>query len=212
MYDDELPRRSARGGGGGGRGILYIVFLAAVAFGVWYFWNNGFDFKKAKKAVTGQSFSQGLDNLFKGTPEKAGAFASSSKSFLTSGFDVLVEKPKEIAIDFATEVKQGALDAARKAASQTLGIPVGTGGEQPGVSISRPLKQALTLLIGADVEDLLYAVDWGDTKKETGSVKRKEEKPLDHLWPAAADYMITVELTGATTGKKSYTFPVTIQK
>ncbi len=212
MYDDEYSRRSERKSGGG-RGIVYVVFLAAVAGGVWYFWNNGFDFKVIKKAATGQSFSQVLNSLFKGTPEKAVKFASSSKSFLDSSFNFLTEKPKEIATNFATEVKTATLDAARKAASQALSIPVGTiAGEQSNVSIARSLKQSLSLLVGADTEGLLYAVDWGDTKKETGSVKTKEEKLLDHFWSAAGDYVITIELTGTTTGKKSYTFPVTIQK
>ncbi len=213
MYDDEFPRRRERREGGGGRGILYIVFLSVVAGGVWYFWNNGFDYAKIKKAVTKGISSKSFDGLFKGAPEKAATFASSSKSFLTSGFDLLVEKPKEIATNFAKEVKTATLDAARKAASQTLGIPVGTvAGEQSNVSIARPLKQSLSLLVGADTEDLLYTVDWGDTKKETGSVKAKEEKLLDHFWSVVGDYVITIELTGTTTGKKSYTFPVTIQK
>ncbi len=210
MYDDEYPRRPSRNKGGGG--ILYIVLLAAVAGGVWYAWNSGFDMKKASRAISGDSLSIGIGKLFDTTPGKAGMAKDASASFLKSSMELLVEKPKAIVTGFAGEMAKAGIEVARKQAAQVLGVPVGTLGEQSSVSIVRPVQQNLSLLIGADTEDLLYSVNWGDTQAASGSVRKGESKSIEHFWSALGEYSILVEITGTATGKKSYTFPVTIQK
>ncbi len=212
MNDDEYPRRSSRKKGGGGGGILYLLLLAAVAGGVWYFWNSGFDLAKASRSISGDSLSIGIGKLFDKTPGKAGMAKDAGASLLKSGMDLLIEKPKAIVTDFAGEIAKAGIEVARKEVGQVLGVPIGTLGEQSNVSIVRPVQQNLSLLIGADAEDLLYSVNWGDTKSVSGSVKKGEDKSIEHFWEKLGDYSILVEITGATTGKKSYTFPVTIQK
>ncbi len=210
MNDDEYPRRS-RGKKGGG-GILYLVLLVAVAGGIWYFWNSGFDIGKATRAISGESLSIGIGKLFDQTPGHAQTAKDAGASLVKSGMELLIEKPKEAVTGFANEMTKAGIEVARKELGQVLGVPIGTLGEQSSVSIVRPVQQNLSLLIGADVEDLLYSVNWGDKQAISGSVKKGESKSIEHFWKELGDYSILVEITGTATGKKSYTFPVTIQK
>lgn len=212
MYeDDDIPRRRPRKGGGGA-GIAYMGIFALVVGGVWYMWNGGFDTKKVKRLISGDLFKASAGGATTTTQGYAESIKEKSASVVQSGLDIFIEKPKEIATGLLKDVKEAAVDSARKEAAKVLGVPVGTLGEDPGVSIVRPVQQNLSLLMGANAEDLLYAIDWGDTQTATGSVKKGESKAIDHAWATAGEYVITVVVTGNATGKKTYSFPVTIQK
>ncbi len=212
MYDDDdIPRRKGRKGGGGA-GIAYMGIFALILGGVWYMWNGGFDTKKAKRFISGDLFKASAGGSATTTQGYAESIKEKSASIVQSGLDIFIEKPKEIAMGFFEDVKETAVDSARREAAKVLGVPVGTLGEDPGVSIVRPVQQNLSLLLGANAEDLLYAIDWGDTQTASGSAKKGESKSIDHAWATPGEYVITVVVTGNTTGKKTYSFPVTIQK
>lgn len=213
MYDDDdIPRRTRPRKGGGGAGIAYMGLLALILGGVWYMWDGGFDTKKVKRLISGDLFKATASETVAGTPQETESLKEKGAALVKSGLDAVIEKPKEIASGFFEDVKEAAVDSARREAAKVLGVPVGTLGEDPGVSIVRPVKQNLSLLLGANAEELLYAIDWGDTQTTSGSAKKGESKSIDHAWATPGEYVITVVVTGNTTGKKTYSFPVTIQK
>lgn len=212
MYDDDdIPRRKSRKSGGGS-GIAFMALIVVVGAGIWYAWDKGFDTKKVKRFISGDLFKATASDTVGTTTMSVESLKDTGAALVKSSLDILIEKPKEIATGLFQDVKEVAVDSARREAAKVLGVPVGTLGEDPGVSIVRPVQQNLSLLLGANAEDLLYAIDWGDKEATTGSVKKGENKSIDHAWAAAGEYVITVVITGNTTGKKTYSFPVTIQK
>lgn len=213
MYDDDdIPRRGRSRKGGGGAGIAYMGLVALVLGGVWYMWGTSFDTKKAKRLISGDLFKATAGGALGEVPGGTESLKEKSTALIKSGLDAVIEKPRGIAADFFGDVKEAAVDSARREAAKVLGVPVGTLGEDPGVSIVRPVQQSLSLLLGANAEDLLYSIDWGDTQTTSGSAKKGESKAIDHAWATPGEYVITVIVTGNTTGKKTYSFPVTIQK
>lgn len=212
MYDDDdIPRRKSRKSGGGS-GIAFMALIILVGAGIWYAWDKGFNTKQAKRFISGDLFKTKAGETVGTTTMSVESLKGKGAALVKSSLDVLIEKPKEIATGLFQDVKEVAVDSARREAAKVLGVPVGTLGEDPGVSIVRPVQQNLSLLLGANAEDLLYAIDWGDTQMASGSAKKGESKAIDHSWAIAGEYVITVVLTGNTTGKKTYSFPVTIQK
>lgn len=212
MYDDDdIPRRKQRKSGGGS-GIAFMAIIAVVGAGIWYAWDKGFDAKKAKRFISGDLFKAKVGETVGTTTESGVSLKDKGAAFVKSGVDMVIEKPKEIAKGFFQDVKEAAVDSARREAAKVLGVPVGTLGEDPGVSIVRPVQQNLSLLLGANAEDLLYSIDWGDTQTASGSAKKGESKSIDHAWATPGEYVITVIVTGNASGKKTYSFPVTIQK
>ena len=216
MDDYDIPRRSSRKANGGGW-FLYLIVLAAVGGGIYYFWNNGFDVKTVEKFFTTNELPSGVSDFFKKTPTGVKTFADKSQSFIKSGIDLLTEKPKEAATNVFNDVAKTATESVKKEAAQFLGLsPTSTAPTTiaipSNISIVRPVRQNLSLLMDTDKEDISYVIDWGDKQTTRGSLIKKESKIIDHLWSEAGEYTVAVDIIGKDTGKKTFAFPVTIQK
>ncbi len=224
MYDDDFqPRRSSSRKGASW--LLYLIVLAVVGGGIYYAWNNAFDFTKAKKFFDNQEISSGISGVLGKTPEKVKSWKEKMDTAIKSTVAFLTEKPKEAAVNFVQDVKDSALESARKEATKVLGLPKAIvagspqagGGQNAGdipsnISIVRSVRQNLSVLIDADNEDSTYAIDWGDGKTDKGSVLQKGSKTIDHLWIETGDYIVKVDVEGKAAGKKTFSFPITIAK
>lgn len=211
MDEYDFPRRSRRGGGW----LLYLIVLALVGGGIYYVWNGSFDMRKVKKILDNQTISSGVSGAFEKTPEKTKAFKEKADGFIKSTIDFVTEKPKEIATNFFNDVKNTAVESARKEAAKVLGPSIGGGGvvAPSNISIVRPARQSLSLLIDADTDEAIaYSIDWGDSRADKGLVVQKESKIIDHIWAESGDYTVKVDIEGKNTGKKSFSFPITILK
>lgn len=216
MYDD-YPRDRKRSSSW----LWYTFILAAVAGSIYYSWNRSFDFAEVKKILDNKSLSSLLSETANKVPEKTKNWKEKIDAGITSGIALLTKKPKEIAGNFLTDIKNTALESARKQADQVLGVgggggvaPVAGGGGAPpsNISIVRPARQSLSLLITAENEDISYSIDWGDTIIDTGSVVQKTNKTIEHVWAASGDYTVKVDIERKTMGKQTFVFPITILK
>jgi hypothetical protein len=211
MYED-MPRRSKKSGGWGAG---HIAVLALVAGGIWYAWTKGMvDIKKAAKIFDiGSDVSTSTIREFLGdAPEQAKDLQEKSSDIISKGFETLYEKPKDAVTSFAANVGQGALDSLRKETAQVLNLPSPVAPGASSVSLVRPVRQVFSLLLEADIEPLRYVIDWGDKKTDKGDLELKQSRIMDHAWSEPGDYIISVHITGARTGKQSFVFPITIQK
>ncbi len=212
MDDYDFPRRSKKGSGW----LLYLIVLILVGGGIYYAWNGSFDLQKTKKILDNGAISSGISSAFEKTPEKAKAFKEKADGIIKSTIDFIVEKPKEITTNFFNDVKNTAIESARKEAAKVLGPATLGGGGTPApsnISIVRPAKQSLSLLIDTDAsEDIAYVIDWGDSRADKGLVAQKGSKIVDHIWNESGDYVVKVDIEGKNTGKKSFSFPITILK
>lgn len=219
MYDD-YPRNRERNG----NWFWYAFILAAVAGGIYYFWHKSFDFTEVKKILDNKSISSTLSGIANKVPEKTKNWKEKIDAGITSGIGFITKKPKEIAGNFLTDIKNTALESARKQADQVLGVGGGGGGAPVGgsgsgggpspsnISIVRPARQSLSLLITAENEDIVYSIGWGDSVTDTGSVAQKTNKTIEHVWAASGDYTVKVNIEGKTLGKQTFVFPITILK
>ncbi len=192
-----------------------ILFLALIAGGVYWFWTKAdFEVKRAKQFLTPNGIMRAVSGIFASSSSlDAATFKEKGGLFADAAFSVVIEKPKAAATDFISSMKKAATESVRKEAVNLFGIPVGTLNENANVSIIRPVSQSLSFMIDAADEDLLYSIDWGDkTAISSGSVLKQAQKVVSHAWAVSGDYSITVELVGKNSGKKSYSFPMTIQK
>ncbi len=212
MHDEEYrPRRKQEGGGWH---IMPILFLALIAGGVYWFWTKAdFEVKRAKQFLTPNGITRAFSGFFSSSSLDAVSLKEKGGSLANAAFSAVIEKPKAAATDFISSMKKAATESVRKEAVNLFGIPVGTLNENANVSIIRPVSQSLSFMIDAADEDLLYSIDWGDkTAISSGSVLKQTQKVVSHAWAVSGDYSITVELVGKNSGKKSYSFPMTIQK
>lgn len=212
MHTDRHQRKQGQKGAGAS-GILLVLFLAAVGGGIYWFWTKAdAGMERVKSAVTGAALVESISGFFKKTPEEKAEMKEKGDSFVQAAIGTVITKPKEAAADFFADIRKSAVESARKEATELFGVPVGTFNQAANVSIVRPVRQSLLLQVEADTEDLMYAIDWGDTAAVSGSVPKKSRKSVDHSWSAPGDYTVTVEITGKDSGKKTYAFPITIQK
>lgn len=216
MYeDDDFPRRHKRRSGGGGGAFMYLLLLVAVVGGIYYAWGGDFSAANTKKIFKGDFSSFGKVSFGNSTStlKEGETLQEKGKKLVDSAIETVLEKPKEAVTDFVQDLSKTAVDSVRKEATQVFGISAtGASGLPSNVSIVRPAGQALSFVIGTDAEDVLYTVDWGDKQTTSGTVPQKTEKTITHAWTAAGDYLITVETTGTESGKKVYSFPMSIQK
>lgn len=216
MYeDDDIPRRQKRRPGGGGNSTAYLLFFVAVIGGIYYAWGGDFSAANTKRILKGDfsSFGKVSFGSSTSTVQEGETLQEKGKRLVDSAFATAVEKPKAAVTDFIQDLSKTATDAARKEVAQVFGISAtGAAGLPSNVSIVRPAGQGISFVIGADTEDILYSVDWGDKQTESGTVPEKGEKTVSHAWTVAGDYLITVETTGTESGKKVYTFPMSIEK
>ena len=216
MYEDEdFPRRQKRHSGGGGSSLMYLLLLILVAGGIYYAWGGDFSAANTKKIFKGDFSSFGKVSFSSATStiKEGETLQEKGKKLVDSAIEIALEKPKEAVTEFVQDLSKTAVDAVRKEATQVFGISAtGVAGLPSNVSIVRPVQQSLPFVIGADTEDILYTVSWGDTQTTAGTVPQKTQKTVAHAWATAGDYLITVETTGTESGKKVYSFPITIQK
>lgn len=215
MYDDDdFPRRAKRRSGGGDF-LMYVLLLAAVAGGIYYAWGGDFSMANTKRIMGGDFSSFGKVSLSVSTStiKEGETLQEKGKKLAQSALDTAVTKPKEAVTDFIKDLSKAATDTARKEAAQVFGLSAtGVAGLPSSVSIVRPVQQSMSFVIGTKTEDILYTVDWGDKQSVSGTVAQKTEKTVNHAWAEAGDYLVTVETTGTESGKKVYSFPMTIQK
>ena len=216
MYeDDDFPRRQKRRSGGGGGTFMYLLLLIAVVGGIYYAWGGDFSAANTKKIFKGDFSSFGKVSFGNSTStlKQGETLQEKGKKLVDSAIETVLEKPKEVVTDFVQDLSKTAVDTVRKEATQVFGISAtGAAGLPSNVSIVRPVQQSLSFVIGTDTEDILYTVDWGDKQTTSGTVTQKSEKTVTHAWAAAGDYLIVVETTGTESGKKVYSFPMSIQK
>lgn len=194
---------------------MYILLFAAVVGGIYYAWGGDFSMANTKKILKGDFSSFGKVSLpvASSTIKEGETLQEKGKNLLDSAIDTVVNKPKEAVTDFIQDISKSAVDTARKEATQVFGISAtGAAGLPSNVSIVRPVQQSMSFVIGTESEDILYTVDWGDKQSTSGTVPQKTEKTVSHAWAIAGDYLIVVETTGTESGKKVYSFPMTIQK
>ncbi len=216
MYeDDDFPRRQKRRSGGGGNSLMYLFLFIVVIGGIYYAWGGDFSAANTKKIFKGDfsSFGKVSFTTATSTLKEGETLQEKGKKLVDSAVETVLEKPKEAVTDFIKDISKTAVDTARKEATQIFGISAtGVSALPSNVSIVRPAGQMMSFVVGADTEDILYTVDWGDKQTTSGTVPQKSEKTLSHAWTAAGDYLITVETTGTESGKKVYSFPMSIQK
>ncbi len=216
MYeDDDFPRRQKRRSGGGGGSLMYLFLLVVVAGGIYYAWGGDFSAANTKKIFKGDFSSFGKIPLGNATStaKQGEILQEKGKKFVDSAMETVLEKPKEAVTEFIEDLSKTAMETVRKEATQVLGIPAtGASALPSNVSIVRPTGQIMSFVVGADTEDILYTVDWGDKQTTSGTVPQKTEKTITHAWASAGDYLIAVETTGTESGKKVYSFPMSIQK
>lgn len=208
MYDDDYSRDRKRNGSW----LWYALVLAAVAGGIYYVWNRSFDFTEVKKILDNESISSALSGIVNKVPGKTKNWKEKIDASITASIGLITEKPKEIAGNFLTDIKNTALESARKQADQVLGVGGGGGVSPSNISIVRPARQSLSLLITAENEDIIYAIDWGDQVTDKGLVGQKTNKTIEHVWAASGEYTVKVSVDGKTTGKQTFVFPITILK
>ena len=216
MYeDDDFPRGRRRQSGGGGSFFMYVFVLAAVAGGIYYAWGGDFSMANTKKIISGDFSSFGKVSLPSGVPtiKEGETLQEKGKNLVQSALDMAVTKPKEAVTKFIKDISKAATDTARKEVTQVFGVSAtGVTSLPSNVSIVRPVEQKISFVIGTETEDILYTVNWGDKQSISGTVPQKIEKTISHAWTIAGDYLIVVETTGTESGKKVYSFPLTIQK
>jgi hypothetical protein len=216
MYeDDDFPRRQKRRSGGGGGSLMYLLLLVAVIGGIYYAWGGDFSMANTKRIVSGDFSSFGKVSLGSATStlKEGETLQEKGKKLVDSAIEIVLEKPKEAVTDFIKDISKTAVDSTRKEAAKVFGISATGANSLPSnVSIVRPAGQSISFALGADTEDILYTIDWGDKQTASGTVSKKAEKVVSHAWAAAGDYLITVETTGTESGKKVYSFPMAIQK
>lgn len=204
--------------------FLYILLLAAVAGGIWYFWNGSFDVSAMKKLWNNKEISADVSGAVgKGGSQIKGWWKEKIDSGIKFGIALLTEKPKEIAGDFISDIKTTALESARKQADKALGVSGGSstgltagggGASAPpqNISIVRPARQSLSLLITAENEDISYTIDWGDSLADKGQVIKGSSKTVEHVWAASGEYAVKVSAEGKSAGTQTFIFPITILK
>jgi hypothetical protein len=216
MYeDDDFPRRQRRGPRGGGNSLIYLFLLVFVIGGIYYAWGGDFSIANTKKIFKGDFSSFGKISLGNSTStlKQGETLQEKGKKLVDSVIEMALEKPKEVVTDFIQDLSKTAIDSVRKEATQVFGISAtGAAGLPSNVSIVRPVQQSMQFVIGTDAEDILYTVDWGDKQTTSGTVPQKSQKTVIHAWAIAGDYLITVETTGTESGKKVYSFPMSIEK
>lgn len=211
MDDYDFYRRPKKGGGW----LSYCIVLALVAGGIYYIWNGSFDIKKAQKILDNDLISLGVSGALEQTPGKARAFKEKADGLIKSTIGFVTEKPKEIAANLFNDVKNTAVESARKEAAKVLGPSISGGGTgaPSNISIVRPARQSLSLLIDADADEAIaYGIDWGDFRTDKGLVDKKGSTIIDHIWAESGDYAVKVDIEGKNTGKKTFSFPITILK
>ncbi len=215
MYeDDDFPRRQKRRSGGGGS-LMYLFLLLAVIGGIYYAWGGDFSAANTKKIFKGDFSSFGKISFgnSSSTLKEGETLQEKGKKLVDSTIKTVLEKPKEAVTEFVQDLSKTTVDAVRKEATQVFGISAtGASALPSNVSIVRPAGQTLSFVIGTDAEDILYTVDWGDKQTTSGTVTQKSEKTVTHAWATAGDYLINVETTGTESGRKVYSFPMSIQK
>lgn len=216
MYEDEdFPRRQKGRSGGGGNFFMYLVLFVAIIGGIYYAWGGDFSMANTKRIIGGDfsSFGKVSFSNTTSTLKEGETLQEKGKKIVDFAIETAVSKPKEVVTDFIKGVSKTAVDTARKEATQVFGISAtGASALPSNVSIVRPAGQSISFVIGADTEDILYTVDWGDKFATSGTVSQKVEKTVSHAWATTGDYLIVVETTGTESGKKVYSFPMTIQK
>ncbi len=216
MYeDDDFPRKQKRRSGSSGSSLMYLFLLVAVIGGIYYAWGGDFSAANTKKIFKGDFSSFGKVSFSSATStlKEGETLQEKGKRLADSALQVAVEKPKEALTGFIQDLSKTAVDTVRKEATQVFGISAtGAAGLPSSVSIVRPAGQSMSFVIGTDTEDILYAVDWGDKQSVSGTVPQKSEKTVSHAWVSAGDYLVTVETTGTVSGKKIYSFPMSIEK
>ncbi len=194
---------------------MYLFLFIVVIGGIYYAWGGDFSAANTKKIFKGDfsSFGKVSFNTATSTLKEGETLQEKGKKLVDSAVETVLEKPKEAVTDFIKDISKTAVDTARKEATQIFGISAtGVSALPSNVSIVRPAGQMMSFVVGADTEDILYTVDWGDKQTTSGTVPQKTEKNISHAWAAAGDYLITVETTGTESGKKVYSFPMSIQK
>lgn len=216
MYeDDDFPRRQKRRSGGGGGSLMYLVLFVAVVGGIYYAWGGDFSAANTKRIIKGDFSSFGKVSFGNSTStlKEGETLQEKGKKLVDSALETVLEKPKEAVTDFIKDISKTAVDSTRKEAAKVFGISATGASSLPSnVSIVRPPGQSISFVVGADTEDILYTVDWGDKLTGSGTVPQKTEKTVSHAWALAGDYLIVVETTGTESGKKVYSFPMSIQK
>lgn len=216
MYeDDDIPRRQKRRSGGGGNSFLYLFLFVAIIGGIYYAWGGDFSAANTKRIFKGDfsSFGKVSFGSAASTLKEGETLQDKGKKLVDSALETAVEKPKVAVTNFIKDFSKTATDAARKEVTQVFGISAtGAAGLPSNVSIVRPAGQLISFVIGTDTEDILYTVDWGDKQTASGTVPEKSEKTVSHAWAVVGDYLITVETTGTESGKKVYSFPMSIEK
>ena len=216
MYeDDDFPRRQKKRSGGGGSSLMYLFLLIVVVGGIYYAWGGDFSAANTKKIFKGDfsSFGKVSFTTATSTLKEGETLQEKGKKLVDSAIETVLEKPKEAVTDFIQDLSKTAVDSVRKEATQVFGISAtGAAGLPSNVSIVRLVQHGLSLVLGSDTEDFLYTVGWGDKQTTSGTVVQKSEKTVTHAWAAAGDYLIVVATTGTESGKKVYSFPMSIQK
>ncbi|MSR73593.1 MAG: hypothetical protein EXS60_00835 [Candidatus Pacebacteria bacterium] len=216
MYeDDDFPRRQKQRSGGGGNSLLYLFLLVVIVGGIYYAWGGDFSTANTKRIMKGDfsSFGKVSFSTSTSTIKEGETLQEKGKKLVDSALEAAVEKPKAAITSFIKDVSKTAVDTARKEATQIFGISAtGASALPSNVSIIRPAGQSISFVVGADTEDILYTIDWGDTLTASGTVPQKTEKTVSHAWAVVGDYLIVVETTGTESGKKVYSFPMSIQK
>ena len=215
MYeDDDFPRRQKRRSGGG-NGFMYLFLLVVVAGGIYYAWGGDFSMANTKRIIKGDfsSFGKVSFGTASSTAKQGETLQEKGKKIVDSTIEIVLEKPKEVITDFIKDISKTTVESVRKEATDLFGISAtGVAGLPSNISIVRPTGQSMSFVVGAAAEDILYTVDWGDKQSTSGTVLQKTEKNISHAWTTVGNYLITVETTGTESGKKVYSFPLSIQK
>jgi|GEM_PF-2716191 len=215
MYDDDdIPRRQKRRGGESNIFAYFLLFVGVIG-GIYYAWGGDFSAANTKRIMKGDFSSFGKISLNSGTSTiKTGeTLQDKGKKIIDSTLEAAVKKPKEAVTEFVQDLSSTAVESVRKEAAQVFGLSVtGVSALPSNISIVRPAGQLMSFVVGAESEDIIYTINWGDTQTTSGTVPQKTEKTITHSWVTAGDYLITVETVGTQSGKKIYLFPMSIQK
>ena len=187
-----------------------LLLLLAVGAGIVWFWDidlvagKNWFLKKDKAAPE-------LADLIKNAPGLLKSLKLGSQDIAKDVFDLATKKPTEIAGDVAKDVGRAAADSFKGNVADVLGLVVP--GRINNVAIVRPLNQPLSLIFETQQESLQFKINWGDGQNEEGSLAKKEQKIVEHLWREVGEYLVSVEIIlEKDKSVKAASFPVRVIK
>ncbi len=199
------------------RRILWLLFVAAVGYGIYYvsvrWWEGPLTWENAKRQAT---------ELFESTKERT----------TETVVDTARESAKQYAGEVIEEAKEGAVHYTKQKVTEglsSLGEKIVGAVERvvqggildrdtttpPSGATFKAVPTALSVTVGAELvfsfsPGVEYEASWGDGGVARGKAEGDAVRLVRHAWTAAGDYAVTLKTTSPTRGSSEVEIPVRV--